>query len=151
MQPVLSVNASPFLSFVLFAGACLTQHAVPNLQKCGDIRTLYSACKHQGFVLISYFDGRAGNYAKAALDGVLMNGRPLQIEPSAPGQKVHDKDTQSGEGTDCHGQLATQPLCCGHAGLHVRLPSFYQSVRPLSSSVSRAYCQKTGWGLGTGI
>ncbi|KAK9810778.1 hypothetical protein WJX73_006520 [Symbiochloris irregularis] len=64
-------------------------------EKCGDIRTLYSACKHQGFVLISYYDGRAGNYAKAALDGMPLNGQPLQIEPSVPGQKVHDKDTQS--------------------------------------------------------
>lgn len=73
----------------------LRQHALC-VQKCGDIRTLYSACKHQGFVLISYYDGRAGNYAKAALDGMPVNNQPLQIEPSLPGQKVHDKDTQSG-------------------------------------------------------
>ena len=75
------------------------------MQKCGDIRTLYSACKHQGFVLISYYDGRAGNYAKAALDGFLLNGQPLQIEPSLPGQKVHDKDTQSG-----------MSMCMAHSG-----------------------------------
>lgn len=89
---------------VLCHGSCCnvkvanaTAESLVELQKCGDIRTLYSACKHQGFVLITYFDGRAGNYAKAALDGALLNGRAVQIEPSAPGQKVHDKDTQSGE------------------------------------------------------
>ena len=79
----------------MFSHACRLV-GVLLLQKCGDIRTLYNAGKHQSFVLITYYDGRAGNYAKAALDGVLLNGRALQIEPSAPGQKVYDKDTQSG-------------------------------------------------------
>ena len=76
-------------------------------QKCGDIRTLYNACKLQGFVLISYYDGRAGNYAKAALNGALLNGRPLRIEPTTPGQKVYDKDIQSG--MNCKHQLIIDP------------------------------------------
>ena len=46
--------------------------------------------------MITYYDGRAGNYARAALDGATINGQQIQIETTAPGQKVYDKDTQSG-------------------------------------------------------
>ena len=33
----------------------------------GQIRTLYTACKHRGFVMVSYFDIRAARNAMRAL------------------------------------------------------------------------------------
>ena len=64
---------------------------------CGDIRTLYTGRKHEGFVLITYYDGHGGNFAKAAMQGKQLMGRNIHIELSQTGQKVHDKDTQAGE------------------------------------------------------
>lgn len=63
---------------------------------CGDIRTLYTGRKHEGFVLITYYDGHGGNFAKAAMQGKQLLGRNMHIELSQAGQKVHDKDTQAG-------------------------------------------------------
>ena len=63
---------------------------------CGDIRTLYTGRKHEGFVLITYYDGHGGNFAKAAMQSKQLLGRSMHIELSQPGQKVHDKDTQAG-------------------------------------------------------
>ncbi|WJX79057.1 hypothetical protein P8452_62212 [Trifolium repens] len=36
-------------------------------EQYGDIRTIYTACKHQGFVLVSYYDLRAAQNAMKAL------------------------------------------------------------------------------------
>lgn len=73
--------------------SCVNLH----LQMCGDIRTLYTGRKHDGFVLITYFDGHGGNFAKAAMQGKQLMGRAIHIELSQPGQNAHDKDTQAGE------------------------------------------------------
>ena len=76
---------------------------------CGDIRTLYTGRKHDGFVLITYFDGHGGNFAKAAMQGKQLMGRPIHIELSQPGQNAHDKDTQAGKVPPFslyHGRLA---------------------------------------------
>lgn len=108
------------------------------VQKCGDIRTLYNASKLQGYVLITYYDGRAGNYAKAALDGVLLNGRQLRIEPSGPGQKIHDKDTQSGRTASM--QDAATLNACAVPSLRFILP--YAGPAWVKTKFSMACCMR---------
>lgn len=53
----------------------------------GDIRTLYTACKHRGFVMISYYDIRAARNAMRALQNKPLRRRKLDIHFSIP--KVH--------------------------------------------------------------
>jgi RNA recognition motif-containing protein len=36
-------------------------------QQHGEIRTMYTACKHRGFVMITYYDIRAATRAKQML------------------------------------------------------------------------------------
>ena len=79
------------------AGGYCSSRCLWLLQMCGDIRTLYTGRKHDGFVLITYFDGHGGNFAKAAMQGKQLMGRAIHIELSQPGQNAHDKDTQAGE------------------------------------------------------
>ena len=56
-------------------------------QQYGDIRTLYTACKHRGFVMISYYDIRAARSALRALQNKALRRRKLDIHFSIP--KVH--------------------------------------------------------------
>lgn len=53
-------------------------------QQYGDIRTLYTACKHRGFVMVSYYDIRASRAAMRALQSKLLKGRKLDIHFSIP-------------------------------------------------------------------
>ena len=50
----------------------------------GDIRTLYTACKHRGFVMISYYDIRAARTAMRALQNKPLRRRKLDIHFSIP-------------------------------------------------------------------
>ncbi|WJX84420.1 hypothetical protein P8452_66998 [Trifolium repens] len=52
-------------------------------EQYGDIRTIYTACKHQGFVLVSYYDLRAAQNAMKALQNSMM-------KPSQKGQDEPD-------------------------------------------------------------
>lgn len=54
------------------------------LQQYGDIRTLYTACKHRGFVMISYYDIRAARTAMRALQNKALRRRKLDIHFSIP-------------------------------------------------------------------
>lgn len=63
---------------------CKTNCLVLNLQQYGDIRTLYTACKHRGFVMISYFDIRAASNAMKALQNKPLRRRRLDIHYSIP-------------------------------------------------------------------
>jgi len=53
-------------------------------QQYGDIRTLYTACKHRGFVMISYYDLRAAQNAMKALQSRSLSSRKLDIRYSIP-------------------------------------------------------------------
>ncbi|KAL6996836.1 hypothetical protein U1Q18_006965 [Sarracenia purpurea var. burkii] len=53
-------------------------------EQYGDIRNLYTACKHRGFVMISYFDLRAATNAMRALQNKLLGCQKLDIHYSIP-------------------------------------------------------------------
>jgi len=53
-------------------------------QQYGDIRTTYTACKHRGFVMISYYDLRAAQNAMKALQNRSLRSRKLDIHYSIP-------------------------------------------------------------------
>ncbi|KAM0054784.1 putative RNA recognition motif domain, mei2-like RNA recognition, RNA-binding domain superfamily [Helianthus debilis subsp. tardiflorus] len=62
----------------------------------GDIRTLYTACKHRGFVMISYYDIRAARTAMRALQNKPLRRRKLDIHYSIPKDNPSDKDINQG-------------------------------------------------------
>jgi hypothetical protein len=55
-----------------------------SFQQYGDIRTLYTATKHRGFVMISYFDIRSARNAMRALQNKPLRRRKLDIHFSIP-------------------------------------------------------------------
>lgn len=57
-------------------------------QQYGDIRTLYTACKHRGFVMISYYDIRAARNAMRTLQNKPLRRRKLDIHYSIPKVRV---------------------------------------------------------------
>ncbi|KAI4343452.1 hypothetical protein L6164_010797 [Bauhinia variegata] len=65
-------------------------------EQYGDIRTLYAACKHRGFVMISYYDIRAAQDAKRALQNRPLRGRKLDIHYSIPKDNSSEKDIDLG-------------------------------------------------------
>mmetsp|Transcript_5258 Transcript_5258/g.17413 ORF Transcript_5258/g.17413 Transcript_5258/m.17413 type:complete len:340 (-) Transcript_5258:374-1393(-) len=62
----------------------------------GDVRSLYTACKHRGFVMISYFDIRAARNAMRQLQGKTVQGLQLDIHFSIPKECPTDKDLNQG-------------------------------------------------------
>lgn len=56
-------------------------HSHPRLplQQFGDVRTLYTAAKSRGYILITYFDLRAAVVAKGALHGSLLHHMALEV------------------------------------------------------------------------
>ncbi|KAK1302676.1 Protein MEI2-like 2 [Acorus calamus] len=71
------------------------QFGLPNGQY-GDIRTLYTACKHRGFVMISYYDIRHARSAMRALQSKPLRRRKLDIHFSIPKDNPSDKDVNQG-------------------------------------------------------
>lgn len=65
-------------------------------EQYGDIRTLYTACKHRGFVMISYYDIRAARTAMRALQNKPLRRRKLDIHFSIPKDNPTDKDINQG-------------------------------------------------------
>ncbi|KAJ0973540.1 hypothetical protein J5N97_021499 [Dioscorea zingiberensis] len=65
-------------------------------EQYGDIRTLYTACKHRGFVMISYFDIRAARNAMRALQNKPLRRRKLDIHFSIPKDNPSEKDINQG-------------------------------------------------------
>ncbi|GKV36323.1 hypothetical protein SLEP1_g44467 [Rubroshorea leprosula] len=53
-------------------------------EQYGDIRALYTACKHRGFATISYYDIRAAQNATRALQNKPLRHRKLDIHYSIP-------------------------------------------------------------------
>ncbi|XP_061372306.1 protein MEI2-like 4 isoform X2 [Gastrolobium bilobum] len=66
-------------------------------EQYGDIRTIYTACKHRGFVMISYYDLRAAQNAMQALQNRPLRSRKLDIHYSIP--KVNAPEKDIGHGT----------------------------------------------------
>jgi hypothetical protein len=54
------------------------------LQHYGEISTLYTACKHRGFVMISYYDIRSARNAMRSLQNKPLRRRKLDIHYSIP-------------------------------------------------------------------
>uniref|UniRef100_A0ACD6A9B1 Uncharacterized protein n=1 Tax=Avena sativa TaxID=4498 RepID=A0ACD6A9B1_AVESA len=65
-------------------------------EQFGDIRTLYTATKHRGFVMISYFDIRAARGAMRSLQNKPLRRRKLDIHFSIPKENPSDKDLNQG-------------------------------------------------------
>ncbi|XP_068305593.1 protein MEI2-like 1 isoform X3 [Pyrus communis] len=65
-------------------------------EQYGDIRALYTACKHRGFVMISYYDIRAAQNALRALQSKSLRRRKLDIHYSIPKDNPSDKDINQG-------------------------------------------------------
>ncbi|XP_072978531.1 protein MEI2-like 4 isoform X1 [Typha angustifolia] len=65
-------------------------------EQYGDIRTLYTACKHRGFVMISYYDIRAARNAMRALQSKPLRRRKLDIHFSIPKDNPSEKDINQG-------------------------------------------------------
>ncbi|KAK6134993.1 hypothetical protein DH2020_031277 [Rehmannia glutinosa] len=65
-------------------------------EQYGDIRTLYTACKHRGFVMISYYDIRAARTAMRGLQNKPLRRRKLDIHFSIPKDNPSDKDMNQG-------------------------------------------------------
>ena len=62
----------------------------------GEIRSVYSQCKHRGFVMISYYDIRHANKAMRALQGRVLRHRRLDIHYSLPKNNPPDKEINQG-------------------------------------------------------
>ena len=65
-------------------------------EKYGDIRTIYTDCKHRGFVVISYYDLRAAQNAMKTLQNMSLNSRKLDIHYSNPKGNASEKDIGHG-------------------------------------------------------
>ncbi|KAM6589785.1 hypothetical protein CsatA_012390 [Cannabis sativa] len=65
-------------------------------EQYGDIRTLYTACKHRGFVMISYYDLRSARNAMKALQNRPLRRRKLDIHYSIPKENPSEKDVNQG-------------------------------------------------------
>ncbi|CAJ1974637.1 unnamed protein product [Sphenostylis stenocarpa] len=65
-------------------------------EQYGDIRTIYTACKHRGFVMISYYDLRAAQNAMQALQNRSLRSRKLDIHYSIPKGNAPEKDIGHG-------------------------------------------------------
>ncbi|GAB2220354.1 hypothetical protein Droror1_Dr00008001 [Drosera rotundifolia] len=65
-------------------------------EQYGDVRTMYTASKHRGFVMISYYDIRAARNALKALQGKALRQKKLDIHYSIPKDTPSDKDLNDG-------------------------------------------------------
>lgn len=62
----------------------------------GPIRSMYTQCKHRGFVMISYYDIRHAKNAMRHLQGKLIRRRKLDIHYSIPKDNPSEKDQNQG-------------------------------------------------------
>lgn len=64
--------------------------------KHGDIRSMYTQCKHRGFVMISYYDIRDAKTALRQLQNTMICGRKIDIHFSIPKDNPSEKDQNQG-------------------------------------------------------
>jgi len=77
-------------------------------EQYGKIKSMYTACKHRGFVMVSYYDIRAATSAMCQLQGRVVRRRKLDIHYSIPKDAPSEKEINQGtlivknipEGTD---------------------------------------------------
>lgn len=62
----------------------------------GPIRSIYTQCKHRGFVMISYYDIRHAKNAMRHLQGKQLRRRKLDIHYSIPKDNPSEKDQNQG-------------------------------------------------------
>lgn len=67
-----------------------------SVQAYGEIRSLYTACKPRGFVVLSFYDLRASCLAIHALQGARVGTGNLHISFSTPKDNMGDKDAHQG-------------------------------------------------------
>ncbi|KAL4575561.1 hypothetical protein LXL04_022408 [Taraxacum kok-saghyz] len=65
-------------------------------EEYGEIRNLYTACKHRGFVMISYYDIRHARIAMRELQNKPLRRRKLDIHFSIPKDNPSEKDINQG-------------------------------------------------------
>uniref|UniRef100_A0A2N9FC93 RRM domain-containing protein n=1 Tax=Fagus sylvatica TaxID=28930 RepID=A0A2N9FC93_FAGSY len=65
-------------------------------ERFGDIRKLYTSCKHRGFVMISYYDVRAAQEAKKVLQNKPLKRRKLDVHYSIPKDNPSERDINQG-------------------------------------------------------
>ncbi|KAM0936007.1 putative RNA recognition motif domain, mei2-like RNA recognition, RNA-binding domain superfamily [Dioscorea sansibarensis] len=65
-------------------------------EQYGDVRAIYTACKHRGFVMISYYDIRSARNAMRALQSKPLRRRKLDIHFSIPKENPSEKDINQG-------------------------------------------------------
>ncbi|CAM8882690.1 unnamed protein product [Rhodiola kirilowii] len=65
-------------------------------EQYGDIRSLYTACKHRGFVMVSYYDIRDARTAMRLLQNKPLRRRKLDIHFSIPKDNPSEKDINQG-------------------------------------------------------
>ncbi|CAA2955156.1 MEI2-like 4 isoform X1 [Olea europaea subsp. europaea] len=63
-------------------------------EQYGEIRTLYTACKHRGFVMVSYYDIRAAQNALKDIQNKPLRRRKLDIHFSFQKENPSEKDNQ---------------------------------------------------------
>jgi len=62
----------------------------------GNIRTMYTQCKHRGFVMISYYDIRHAKGAMKGLQGKIIKKRKIDIHYSIPKDNPSERDLNQG-------------------------------------------------------
>eukprot|EP01096_Ripella_sp_DP13-Kostka_P009074 TRINITY_DN3435_c0_g1_i11.p1 TRINITY_DN3435_c0_g1~~TRINITY_DN3435_c0_g1_i11.p1 ORF type:complete len:1050 (+),score=537.19 TRINITY_DN3435_c0_g1_i11:908-4057(+) len=67
-----------------------------HFEEFGAIRSLYTQCKHRGFVMVSYYDIRHAKKALKALQGKPLRKRKLDIHYSIPKDNPPEKDQNQG-------------------------------------------------------
>ena len=68
-----------------------------HLQEYGEIRSLYTACKPQGYVVLTFYDLRAAFLAVHALRGSRLREHPLTVRFSTSKDNLADKAVHQGE------------------------------------------------------
>lgn len=65
-------------------------------ERFGSIRSMYTQCKHRGFVMISYYDIRDAKNALKSLQNTILRRRKLDIHFSIPKDNPSEKDQNQG-------------------------------------------------------
>ncbi|KAL0023685.1 hypothetical protein WJX79_001837 [Trebouxia sp. C0005] len=83
--------------FVRGLDATVSDEALVHMfEAYGEIRSLYTACKPRGFVVLSFYDLRASCLAIHALQGARVGTGNLHISFSTPKDNMGDKDAHQG-------------------------------------------------------
>nr|XP_043615211.1 protein MEI2-like 5 [Erigeron canadensis]XP_043615212.1 protein MEI2-like 5 [Erigeron canadensis] len=82
----------------------------------GDIQSLYTTCRYQGFVIISYYDTRAATLALSALQNKPLQNEKLHI------QYLNPKDGTSGQYID---QSSIEVFGCDSSVSNIKLHQIF--------------------------